>query len=344
MLNLTDEDYHQIDLEEYFEGKVKGNLFAVSRIFAEARKKMNVAEYKAFTLALTSIRWKESCPDVLYLDKKIVAKIVGVTSDADHLSQDLKRSIGELPLHSFLEFSDKDKDIYVNGCFITTIAFYKNRVRLRMNPDYLNLFGNLDKNYITMWSTDVYKMRSERSIKFYELLRENSDSRIDINQGTVGIKQLKELFDIPKEGEGSYMRTVENGGFDRSKFEQRVINPICEDLAHTAMIQLILQADGKYYEKVKRGGRVIAYKFYWKISSHPAVATAAEVKDIQETIDADARVLKVAKDIVSGKQKKKSNGAKKSTFTGYGHEDLDWNAIGLQIMKNQEREKQDEGV
>lgn len=325
MLREADENNHQLTEEECFEKSVKGNLFAVSRIFAEARKRMNLSEYKAFTMALTSVKWQDDCPDILYLDKKEVAEVVGVHSDPDHLSEDLKRSIGQLPVHSYLEFSDKDKDVYVNGCFISTVAFYKNRVRIRMNPDYLPLFGNLDKNYITMWSSDVYKLRSERSVKFYELLRENSDTRLDVNTGTVGIKFLKELFDIPKDGEGSYMRSQKNGGFDRTAFEKRIIDLICEDLRHTEMIQLIVQPDGKYYEKIKRGNRVIAYKFYWTLSTHPRVATAKEVKEIQEKVDADPQVLKVAKDIVNGE--KKSPRKPKNRFLNIEQSDVDYDKI-----------------
>ena len=335
MLRETDETFHQVELDEYFEGEIKGNLFAVSRIFAEARKQMNLPEYKAFTLALTSVRWKETCPEVLYLDKKSVAKIIGVSSDPDHLSQDLKRSIGELPLHSYLEFADKDKDVYVNGCFITTIAFYKNRVRLRMNPDYLSLFGDLDKNYLTMWSGDIFKMRSERAVKFYEVLRENSDTRKEMQTGTISIRFLKELFGIPKDGKGSYMY---KGHFRRPEFEKRVIDAICEDLAQTEMIQLIVQPDGKYYEKIKRGNRVIAYKLYWTITSHPRVASAAEVREIQDKVDENPQVLKVAKDIVKGQKKPKK--AKDSTkFNENFHQrDCDYDDIEAQILAAQEKE------
>ena len=339
MLSKPDEDFHQMTIEELLDNgsKIKPNLFAVSRVFSQARKQMNMAEFKAFSLALSSVRWKEPCPDVLYLDKKTVANIVGVTSDSDHLSQDLKRSIGDLPAHSFLKFSDKDSGEWVNGCFINTMAFYKNRVRIRMNPDFLGLFGNLDNNFITLWSTDIYNMTSERSIKLYETLRENTDTRKDVQQGELGIKAFKEMFNIPKEGDGSYMRCKEHGGFNRDAFEKYVINPAFADLSKTDMIRIILQPDGKFYEKVYRGRRVIAYRFFWTFSSHPRVATAAEVKDIRETIDADARVLKIAKDIVSSKQKKKSNGAKKSTFNTYSHEEIDWDAAAQKIMQREQK-------
>lgn len=297
MLNKTDETYHQMTIEELFEEEVQPNLFAVSRIFAEARKKMNLQEYKTFTYALSNISWKEECPDVFYLDKKEVAKICGVNADPDHLSQNLMREIGEMPLHSFIKFCDKDKDLWVNGCFISTIASLKNTIRIRMNKDYLPLFGNLDKDYITMWSADIYKMTTDRSVKFYELLRENSDTRIDINEGRLGIKALKELFDIPKDGKGSYLRA--DGKFARTHFEKYVIDPLCEDLAKTDMIRLIVQDDGKYYEKIKQNGRVIGYRFQWTITMHPKIVNAKELHEIRE----DPQVLKVAKDIVDGRKK-----------------------------------------
>lgn len=340
MLRETDEQYHQIELEEYFDEEIKGNLFAVSRIFAEARKQMTLSEYKMFAYALTSVKWKDKCPDILYLDKREIAQIVGITeSDASDLSQHLKRSVGDMAKHSYLEF--KASGAWANGFFVTSIAFFKNRIRIRMNEDYLPLFGELERGYITMWSDDIFKMRSERAVKLYEVLRENSDTRKDIQMGTISVKYLKELFNIPKEGKGSYVR--QNGHFSRPEFEKRVIDPICEDLSKSEMIHLILQPDGRFYEKIKRGNRVIAYKLYWTISSHPRVATAQEVAKIREKVDKNPEILKVAKDIVS--KKKKSKSEKKSTFNGYNHEEIDWDAAARKIMQQeQERGKQDEGI
>lgn len=307
MLREIDEKYHQMTIDEVFEKEIKPNLFAVSRVFAEARKQMNLKEYKTFTYALSQISWKEECPEVFYLDKKEVAEICGIHSDPDHLSQNLWDEIGEMPIHSFIRFMDKDKDLYVNGCCVSTIANLKNRIRIRMNPDYLGLFGNLDRDYITMWSADIYKMRSERSVKFYELLRENSDTRLDVNEGIVGIRKLKELFDIPKDGKGSYMRSEKNGGFNRMAFEKYVIDPLCEDLSRTDMIRLIIQPDGKYYEKVKKNGRVIGYRFMWILSMRPQIATASQLDNLKKEIEKNPQIEKVAKDIVEGNKKKKNS-------------------------------------
>ena len=326
-MNYTDEQYHQFSLEEYFQGDVKPNLFAVPRIFAEARKQMTIAEHKTLVYALSQIRWKEKCPDTLYLDKKELAKVVGINSDIDHLSENLNRSIGEMPKHSFLRFSDKDKGMYLNGNFVRTVAMFKNVVRIRLEEEFLGLFGNLETNYLTMWSEDVFRMKTERAVLFYELLRDNSDTRLVQNTGTVSIRKFKELFDIPATGKGSYL--TKDGHFARTHFEKYVIDPICEELTKTKMIQLILQPDGRYYEKVKRGGRVIAYKFFWTVSLHPAVASAEEVRELQERVDQDPQMLKIAKDILKGEKKR---AGKKNQFNEFQQNEYDWNQLESEIL------------
>lgn len=323
-MNYTDEEYHQLSLEEYFEGDIKPNLFAVSRIFAEARKQMTAAEHKTLVYALSQIKWKEKCPDTLYLDKKEVAKVVGINSDIDHLSADLNRSIGEMPKHSFLRFSDKDKGMYLNGNFVRTVAMFKNVVRIRLEEEFLGLFGNLETNFITMWSEDVFGMKTERAILFYELLRDNSDSRFTVNKGTVSVRKFKEMFNISKD---AYM--TNDGRFARTHFEKKVIDPICEELTKTKMIQLVLQPDGKLYEKVKVGGRVIAYRFFWTVSLHPAVASAEEVKQIQERVDKDPEALKIARDILKGERKKKG---KQNQFNQFSQNDYDWDQLEAELL------------
>ena len=288
-MNFTDEENHQITLEEYFKGEITPNLFGVSMIFTEARRKMTLKEYKAFTFALSKHDWTKPCPDTLYLDKKELAAYLGIHSDEDHLSVDLMDEIGDMPINSFLKFRDKDNDIYINGCFVATIASFRNRVRIRLNSDYLPLFGALDgkeSRYITMWSGDIAKMSNERSIRFYELLRGQSDNRITGQDGIIGIKKFKELFEIPYQGKGSY--TEKDGHFRRTSFEQFVINPLVDDLSKTEMIRLVMNEKGEYYEKVKRGRNVIGYKFYWEFHNPKDMI---EKKDIDEVMVEDAYIV-----------------------------------------------------
>lgn len=330
-MNYTDEEYHQISLEEYLEGESKPNLFAVSRVFAEARKQMTAPEFRIFAYALSQIKWKETCPDTLYLDKKTIAKLAGVHSDIDHLSVDLNRSIGDMPKHSFLRFSDRHKGIYVNGNFVRTITMLKNVVRIRLEDEFLGLFGNLETDYITMWSKDFEIMKTERAMAFYEFLRDNSDTRLVINEGTMSIKKFKELFDIPKDGKGSYMTS--DGHFARTHFERFVIDPICEELSKTEMIKLIIQPSKKYYEKVKEKGKVIAYRFYWTVTLYPRVATAEEVKQIQERVDKNPEVLKISKDIVKGEKKRKEK-SEKNAFNNFEQNVYNFDELEKDIISN----------
>ena len=301
-LNQYDEEIEgQMSFEDFF--PVPQRMFAVSKIFARARKQMNVDEYKTFVYALTNIDWTKEMPETITLDKKKLAEILGIESDANLLSRDIKRKINHLSPHSFTEFSDEDRQIYISGTIINTVCLtQRNKVILDFNKRYAKLFSELTANYITMWSTDIFNMTSERSITFYEHLRAHSDTTKECQKG-FGVKALKEMFNLPKEGQGSYMR--KQGGFDRANFEKRIIDPICEDLAKCEMIQLAVQPDGKYYEKVKQGNRVMGYKFVWNVSDRPRIATANEVKEIRDNITKDPKLLKVAKDITTGKKKAK---------------------------------------
>lgn len=303
--NRLPNDYecdNQMSIYDYLEEpEMDNSLVAVSKVFASAIKQMNLQEWKTFVMALTHIKWNEKNMNYVRLDKKDLAEKVGVNSDTDHLSQNLKRAIGKLPQHSFLEFTNGDD--WINGCFCTQIACYKNVVRLKFDEDYMPLFEELnkEKNYITMWADDLFKMSSERSILFYEELRLHSDTRKE-NSRIYGIKDFKTLFNIPKDGEGSYMN--KDGHFARAHFEKRIIDPLCQDLEKCDMINLSINEDGKPYKKIKnRHGNVLGYEFVWTISTHPRVANATEVKEINQ----NPQELKVAKDLIKGKKTKKTS-------------------------------------
>lgn len=343
MLKQLDDDNieGQITLDDLWQREMPGELFAVSRIFAEAKKQMNLAEYKTFVYALTNVRWKDACADTIYLDKREVAHVVGIHSDSDHLSQNLFASIGEMPYHSRIKFSDRHKGMYMNGNFVRSIAMFRNVVRIRLETEYLSLFGNLDTNFITMWSSDIYRMRSERSVRFYELLRDNTDDRKKINTAQLGIRKIKELFDIPQSGPGSYMR--QDGHFDRPAFERYVIQPMCEDLAHCQMIQLILQENGQYYRKLKRGNRVEGYEFNWHFTNRPRIANASEMAEIRTEIEKNPEILKVSKDIIDSKkkrkQKQKPTQGQRNFSSERNYTDQDMIDLERQLLQKQKNKK-----
>ena len=312
----------QMSLDDLFQPTDR--LFAVSRIFARARKGMNLAEQKTFVYALSQLRFSETPKtNVVYMDKKTLGKIVGVNSDPDHLSINLYRTIQDLPKHSFIKIADRDLDFYDSGFIITRLTMLKNRVRVKFEEEYLRLFTGLSSNYITMWSTDIFRMNSKRSVQFYEYLRQITDPKKSENSVLLGIRAIKEMFEIPESGRGSYMRGKD--GFDRANFEKYVIDPICEDLQHCRMISLIVQPDGKLYEKVKRGNRIAGYRFYWTFTAYPAVASAEEVKQIQERPE----VLKVAKDILTGEKKRAE---KQNQFNQFSQNSYDWDQLEAELL------------
>ena len=321
----------QLTLENY--DTASSGIFAVSRVFARARKDMTLSETKAFVYALSSIKFtKEAKNNIVRLDKKELAKIVGVNSDADHLSVDLNRSIGDLAKHSFIKIADKDHDFYDNGFVVSRVTILKNMVRIKFDDEYLRLFTSLSKDYITMWSNDIYQMNSERSVKFYEYLRQITDARYPVNDVLIGVRGLKNMFSIPENGKGSYMRS--KGGFDRKSFERYVIDPLCEDLKNCKMINLVMQPDGTYYEKVRRGNRVDGYRFHWTFTSHPGIATAREVAEIQERVDSDPEILRVARDIVRGEKKRRTSPQSANAFNQFEQNKYDFDDLEREIIAN----------
>ncbi len=292
--------------------------FAISRVFARAHKNMSLNEQKTLVYALTQIDFTKSIEkqdNLIKLDKKMLAAAFGFKEgyDINHLSADLYEEIKLLPEHSGIEIADKDKGLYSNGFVVASVSRFKNHFRIELSRTYLSLFMGLEKDYLTMWSIDIFRMMNKRSVQFYEFLREITDTRKDVNVCELGVKKLKEMFDIPKEGKGSYMRPADKGGFNRQMFEQRVIDPLCEDLKKSKMITLIVQSDGKCYEKIKQGNRVVGYRFAWLFTARPGVASAEETHELKEQIDKDPKLLKVAKNIVDGKKKPK----KKPKDTGF---------------------------
>lgn len=329
--NFDNEIEGQMTIEDLFSPPER--MVAVSNIFARARKEMSLAEQKTFVLALSQLKWKkrpEEQSNIVHLDNKTLQNVLGYKSDNTDISQHIWDSIKLLAPHSYIEIADKDRELYTSGSVVATITKRRGTdyVRVKFEEDYFPLFTGLGNKYITMWSADIFQMTSKRSVQFYELLRQMSFDKYedgnDVYSYGWGIKALKEMFDIPKEGKGSYMRA--KGGFDRSNFEKYVIDPLCDDLAKCKMIQLVIQPDGKFYEKVKNGNRVQGYRFYWTLSQRPAVAEAHEVKAIADRVDRNPQVLKIAKDILAGEKVKKKK-PKKNGFNDFEQRDYDYSEL-----------------
>ena len=172
--NFDNEFEGQMSLTDLFEPPEK--LFAVSRIFARARKEMSLAEQKTFVYALSELRFtEEATADYVKLDKKVLAGILGIKSDSDHLSVDIYENIRDLPKHSYIEINEKDLDLQSNGFIITAVTRLKNVIKIRFNREYLPLFTGLTTDYITMWSSDIFQMQSTDLMKWQNINRNQNN-------------------------------------------------------------------------------------------------------------------------------------------------------------------------
>ena len=104
------------------------------------------------------------------------------------------------------------------------------------------------------------------------------------------------------------------------------------------MVTLILQPDGKYYQKIKRGNRVSHYQFFWEFTARPGIASAQEIRELQERVDKNPQVLKVAKDLIEGQKRPKK--PKPAGFTNFTPSGTDWDAVTAAVMVQQERERE----
>lgn len=255
------------------------NLIAVSKIFARAQKQMNAAEFKTFIAALTKIKFTESNnSNIVTLDKRKLAKLCGFKGDDDHLTSDFKRAIGSLAEHSHISISIKDKIKWGHGLLVSHVEeITRGPIRIHLNPYYMPLFQGLADGYITLLPSDIFPMKSSRTIMFYENLRLFSDTRRSVCTKTFSIDYLKQLFDIPNTDKGSYVN--KEGKLDVGNFEKTVIQPLISDMEHCKMIKLIMNHNGKYYEKIKEYGKVIGFSFSWKVKEYNKRRTAQPLAD-----------------------------------------------------------------
>ena len=309
-------------------------IVAVSNIFANARNSMSLTELKTLVFALSHLKWTlapEMQSNVVKLNKKALAKALGFRSDASDLSQNLWHAIKDLAPHSYIELSDKDRGTYDNGMFVTRISMQKNSesIRIKFEEEYFGLFTGLGSNYITLWSADIFQMSNRNSVRFYEKLRQLSFDAHRSNNGVYTYGFSIKAFGMPSEGKGSYMRA--KGGFDRSNFEKYVLNPICADLSNCRMVQLVIQPNGKFYEKIKVSNKVLGYRFDWIYAPYPTVASAPETARVIERVENDPQLLKVAKDIVNGKGRKKKP-LKKIPFQNVDQRSYDYAEVEKMLL------------
>lgn len=285
-------------------------LIAISKTLARAKDGMSMQEKKLMAICLSKIEWKSVANNLeIWMDKKEIMELLGSTIDSSDQSVYLRKLAQETVRHSELHFSGKDKDEWEDMPLFTRRKSTKNQLMMELYQGAADLVQGLECEYITLFLRDILRFDSNidglRAYTLYEHLRMNSDNR-RTNTRIISTKEFKELFNIPKDGKGSYMR--ENGGFDRANFEKRVIEPVLKMLGaceHVVLHERGQKPNGEriYYTKIKKHGLVQGYELMYTINKYPRAIKPETIIDVQENpVD-----LKIAQDVKEGKKKPKKN-------------------------------------
>ncbi len=279
------EEKVELYLQEDFKTKFKpapiknsleNQMVAMGKALMRGKKQMDIAERKALIMALTKMNWsKKEETNVVELDKIEICEILGWNYDASDRSVKLRKLFKSLANHSYIEMTGKDKDDWDDGFLIPRIRSTRGSIKVYFAEQFMPLLTNLlqDKDFVTIWSNDIYNFESVNSYLLFEELRLHSDTR-QTNFRTYSTKQLKELFGMPKTGKGAYMHYSSKDNkevFDRSNFEKYVLDKAIAEINKGQMIKIfpIVGSNelkkGKYYEKIKKNGFVVGYQFKYVV-------------------------------------------------------------------------------
>lgn len=291
-------------------------LIAISKTLARAKDGMTMQERKLASIYLSKLEWKNLNNNLeIWVEKSEIMQLLNSKMDSTDQSAYLRNLAQNMVRHSELHFDGTTDGEWEDIPLFTRRKSTKNMLMIKICDDAAKLLQGLECDYITLFLSDILNFSSNidgtRAYKLYEYLRLHSDTRI-INTRVISTKELKELFDIPKDGQGSYMHfdaKQQKYIFDRTNFEKRVINPILDMVGECNHVVLHNYGtkNGKpiYYKKVKKHNLVQGYELTYSINKLPHKIKRETIIDVQ----AKPEVLKVAQDIIDHK---KTTGTTKS--------------------------------
>lgn len=319
------------DLQKTPENK---GLLAISNALARAKDGMSMQEKKLMAIYLSKVEWKNVKNNLeIWIDKREIMELLGSEIDTTDQSAYLRKLAQNMVHHSELRFNGDDKDEWEDMPLFTRRKSTKYQLMIEIYHGAADLIQGLQREYITLFLRDILRFDSNidglRAYTLYEYLRLNSDTR-RINTRVISTKAFKKLFNIPKDGKGSYMR--ESGKFDRTAFEKRVIEPVLNMVARCEHVVLHNYGFNKgkpvLYKKVKKNGLVQGYEVTYSINKYPSVIKRETIIDVQSKPD----VLKVAQDVMDGKANRKGK-PRKSGFNNFDQREYDYDSLERELLK-----------
>lgn len=258
------------------ENSLENQMIAMGKALLRAKKVMSIEERKLLMMGLTKIKWnKEGNPLEVELSKVEVADVMQWNYDSSDRSRYIRQLATNLMRHSMIQIDGADKEEWDDGMLIVRIRSTRGSVFLNFAEQFRPLLENLtrDKDFVTIWANDIYHFKSIHSYLLFEELRLHCDTT-QTNFREYTTKQLKEIFEIPRDGEGSYMRFDKNQNkmtFNRPMFEKQVLDKAIAEINSGKMMSIYPipgtegAKKGKCYDKLKRNGYVSAYQFKYVV-------------------------------------------------------------------------------
>lgn len=294
-------------------------MLGVANELMRATLNMPMLERKTMLYFVSKIAWKNSNnPREIWVDKEDFIKAIELTGyDVNHKSYILRQLLKKTTADSMICFNGKDKDEWDDMYMFSRMKSTREQLMLKVNDDAMPLLEQLESGkYLTMYLEDIVNFSNDengtRAFMLYKFLRQHADTRRKCTV-TLTTKELKEMWGIPKDGKGSYMRDEKHGGFNRSGFEKKVIDPVFEELSSCKHIIIYPSENGKKYTKVRKNGRIAGYDVEFVVNMHPKKIEKETIIDVQE----HPEDLKIAQDIRKGKKKETKPAPIKNRFTDF---------------------------
>lgn len=291
-------------------------LFAISKAFARSKDGMTMTEKKLCSIYLSKLEWKNLKNErEIWVDKSEIMEALGSVMDSTDQSTYLRKLAQNMVHHSELHFQGADRNEWEDIPLFTRRKSTKNKLMIELYEGAMPHLQNLSCDYITLFLADILHfpntVEGKRAYKLYEYLRLNSDSRRRECETILTTKKIKELFDIPLAGEGSYVR--ENGKFDRPGFEKYVIEPVLKILANCSHVVLFdfgkdPKGERQLYNKIKKHGMVEGYELMYSINMTCKKIKSKTIIALKES----PQVAKVAQDLMNVQKKPRKKNIEKS--------------------------------
>lgn len=303
-------------------------LFAISKAFARSKDGMTMTEKKLCCIYLSKLEWKNLKNErEIWVDKSEIMEALGSVMDSTDQSTYLRKLAQNMVHHSEMHFQGADRNEWEDIPLFTNRKSTKGKLMIKLNEDAMPHLENLSCDYITLFLADILHfpntIEGQRAYKLYEYLRLNSDSRRKECETILTTKKIKELFDIPFQGKGSYVKP--DGKFNRTEFENKVVNPVLKILAECSHVVLFdfgkdQKGERKLYNKIKKNGMVEGYELMYSINmtcKKIKPKTIVALKDKPE-------VARVAQNLMEHQQKPKKKPKKNNDFNDFPQRDYDF--------------------